>query len=169
MMRAFILSFLGVALACQVAAQDFVSRFLEENSNDTTLVCVSISPKMMEEILKTNSEDEDEPEMKKMISKLRSMQMIEAATSGEIYFNKAETMLKQNANRFTPYLAYNEEQDNFCIMLRKQMSRIVELVMLRHQGDAFVVINFTGDMNEAFISRIADSITGESPETNETL
>ena len=39
-------------------------------------------------------------------------------------------------------------------MVRKRKNEIVELVMLVNDNNKFVVINFTGNMNDKFISRV---------------
>lgn len=146
-------------LAIVATAQDFASRFLNEYQEDSLLVCTSISPKMMEKIMEADIKDEDQKEIKKVISKLHSMMMLETATHGKEYFDKAEEMLEKNANRFSPHLSYDEEEDNFRIMKRERFGKIVELVMLRHQKDSFIVINFTGNMNRTFIDRLTESMT----------
>ena len=38
-------------LSVAVSAQDFASRFMAEHKADSNLTCVTISPKMMEEIM----------------------------------------------------------------------------------------------------------------------
>ena len=47
-------------LSVAVSAQDFASRFLTEHKGDSNLTCVTISPKMMEEIMKSDAEKDDE-------------------------------------------------------------------------------------------------------------
>ena len=43
-------------LSVAVSAQDFASRFMAEHQADSNLTCVTISPKMMEEIMKSDAE-----------------------------------------------------------------------------------------------------------------
>ena len=45
-------------LSVAVSAQDFASRFMAEHQADSNLTCVTISPKMMEEIMKRDAEKE---------------------------------------------------------------------------------------------------------------
>jgi hypothetical protein len=55
-MKRFILINTLSLLAMFVSAQDFASRFLAVHKSDTNLSCVTISPKMMEEILKNDEQ-----------------------------------------------------------------------------------------------------------------
>ena len=45
------------------SAQDFASRFLRTCGEDSTLSCISISPKMMDEVLKSKDDNEDVEKM----------------------------------------------------------------------------------------------------------
>ena len=63
-------------LSVAVSAQDFASRFLTEHKADSNLTCITISPKMMEEIMKSDAEKDDE--VLEIISNLKSMQMLTA-------------------------------------------------------------------------------------------
>ena len=47
-------------LSVAVSAQDFASRFMAEHQADSNLTCVTISPKMMEEIMKSDAEKDKE-------------------------------------------------------------------------------------------------------------
>lgn len=58
-------------LSVAVSAQDFASRFMAEHQADSNLTCVTISPKMMEEIMKSDAEKDKE--VLDMISNLKSM------------------------------------------------------------------------------------------------
>ncbi|MEG2151411.1 MAG: DUF4252 domain-containing protein, partial [Bacteroidaceae bacterium] len=62
-------------LSVAISAQDFASRFLEERTDDTNLKCISISPKMMHEVLKIDVEKGNE-DILDIISNLKSMQML---------------------------------------------------------------------------------------------
>ena len=61
-------------LSVAVSAQDFASRFLTEHKADSNLTCITISPKMMEEIMKSDAEKDDE--VLEIISNLKSMILI---------------------------------------------------------------------------------------------
>jgi hypothetical protein len=138
-------------------AQDFTSIFLEENGADSTLIRVTISPKMMEEILKSDTgKDED---ILEIISSLKSMQALSSDANGESYFRKARKIVEDHSKRFEPYLSYEDEHNNCQIVVRKKGGTIVELIMLMVEGDHFAIINLTGDIKPEFISTLTRSMS----------
>lgn len=143
-------------LAATVSAQDFASRFLENHKPDTNLTCVTISPKMMEKVM--DLEVNDEEDMMEMISKLKSMRMVTTEVNGQKYYKEALKVFEKNSKRFEPYLSFEDKSENFQIMIRKRKNAIIELVMLMREADSFTVINFTGNMSQDFIARLAKSM-----------
>lgn len=146
-----------IGIACLVSAQDFASRFMEEMKPDTCLRCISISPKMIEEVLKINMEKED-ARVREIISNLKSIRMVIAKTNGPKYYKKAISLLEKNLNRFDPYLSYKGKFEHYRILVRKRKGVIVELVMLANEKSKFTVVNFTGIMDDEFIDKLANSI-----------
>ncbi|MEG1563748.1 MAG: DUF4252 domain-containing protein [Bacteroides sp.] len=143
-----------VLFSVSVVAQDFASRFLTEHKVDSNLTCVTISPKMMEEIMKCNANDE----VLEIISNLKSMQMLTAKVKGQTYYNEALKIVEKNIGRFEPYLSFSDKSANYQIMVRKRKEAIVEVVMLMQEKNSFVVINFTGNMSPEFIAKLATSM-----------
>ena len=150
---------IGLLILSNVAyTQDFASRFKSEYEGDSALVYVTISPKMMHDIL---GSAEINDEMVEVIAQLKSMQMCISLTEGQNYFDSAIDLCERNTNLFEPYLSYDEAGDNCKIMVRKRRDEIIELVMFMKQDNGFALINFTGKMNAAFISRLAESMNTE--------
>lgn len=143
-------------MSMAVSAQDFASRFLTEHKADSNLTCVTISPKMMEEIMRSDAEKNDE--MLDIISNLKSMQMLTAKVDGQKYFDEALRVVEKNSGRFEPFLSFKDKAGNCQIMIRKKKDTIIELVMLMHEKNHFAVINFTGNMSTEFISKLAASM-----------
>lgn len=156
MRKRALLIYLMTLLSVFVSAQDFATRFLAEHKTDTNLSCVTISPKMMEEILKNDSEKDES--VLEIISNLKSMQMLTSKVKGKTYYNEALKVVKKNSDRFEPFLSFRDKSENCQIMVRKKNEAIVELVMLMHEKSHFMVINFTGIMSADFISKLANSM-----------
>lgn len=147
-----------ICLSAVVSAQDFASYFLEKCQPDSNLECISISPKMIEEILKIEVDDTEDGVLD-IISNLKSMQMLKADKNGEEYFEEALDILDKNAERFEPFLSFEDSSANCRIMVRrKRKKEIIELVMLVNENSKFLVVNFTGHMNDKFITRLAGSM-----------
>lgn len=139
-------------------AQDFASRYMSENAGDTTLVRISISPRMMEEIMEKGIQEKDTVGIADMISRLKSMQIVYSDKQGRGYFKKAEDMAERNSARFRKMASYDKEKDHCRIFVREQEKQIVELVLLKQEGRRFTVINFTGDMDWDFIERLKHAV-----------
>ncbi len=144
-------------LSVAASAQDFASRFLTEHKADSNLTCITISPKMMEEIMKNNDAEKDD-EVLEIISDLKSMQILTAKVEGQKYYDAALKVVEKNPGRFEPFLSFKDKAENCQIMIRKKKNTIVELVMLMHEKNQFAVINFTGNMSPEFISKLAASM-----------
>ena len=143
-------------LSVAVSAQDFASRYLSEYESDSNLVCITISPKMMREIMKSDVERDDE--VLEIISNLKSMQMLTSEVKGQKYYDAALKVVEKNPGRFEPFLSFKDKSANCQIMVRKKNDAIIELVMLMHDKNHFAVINFTGNMSPEFISQLAASM-----------
>lgn len=143
-------------LPVAVSAQDFASRFLTEHKADTNLTCITISPKMMEEIMKSGAEMDDE--VLDIISNLKSMQMLTAEVEGQKYYEEALKIVEKNRGRFEPFLSFKDKSEDCRIMVRKKNDAVIELVMLVYEKGRFSMINFTGKMSPEFISRLAASM-----------
>ncbi len=152
--------------AGMATAQDFVSKFMLENKEDTLLHYISISPKMMEEVLKTDAENEKQEEMRRIMANLKSMQVVSSKAKGDFYFHKAEKMVEKNGNRFEPFLSFDDRQENCRIMVHRKKGKIIELVMLSYKDNRFQVINFTGNMNDEFIDNLAKAMIPKKGDEN---
>ena len=107
-------------LSVAVSAQDFASRFMAEHQADSNLTCVTISPKMMEEIMKSDAEKDKE--VLDMISNLKSMQVLTSDVEGKKYFNAALKVVEKNSGRFESFLSFKDKSEKCQIMVRKKKS-----------------------------------------------
>lgn len=151
-MKSVLLMCLMALLSIAVSAQDFASRFMAEHKGDSNLTCVTISPKMMKEIMKNDAEKDKE--VMDMISNLRSMQVLTSEVEGEKYFDAAIKVAEKNIGWFESLLSFKDKSENYQIMVRRKKDTIVELVMLMNEKNHFAVVNLTGDMNSEFIAQI---------------
>lgn len=87
------------------------------------------------------------------------MQVLSSEANGESYFLKARKVVEENSKRFEPYLSYEDENENYQIIVRKRGGSIVELIMLMVEEDRFAIINFTGKIKPEFISTLTKSMT----------
>lgn len=146
-----------VTFAYARGSQDFTSRFMQIcNSDSSAMHCVTVSPKMIAQMLKmhTNHEEED---VKRIISKLKSARILTAGRHSENFYQMAERLLEKNNNRFRRDKAYRTAHSYGCFFLREHKGKVVELVMLQNNTakDMFTAINLTGDLDDEFIRELA--------------
>jgi hypothetical protein len=149
--RIFILLMVALMQASAFAQRtlDFAEKFMT-TCEDSTLKCVTISPKMMEQLVKQEAEGKPEPIMQ-AIAKLKSARIVTG--KAELY-EKAEQLLKKNKRRFKPEKVYaNDEQHGAFFIRKDRKGNTVELIMLQEdpENDKFVIINLTGDIDEEFL------------------
>lgn len=154
-----LLLFALFVLPTVVYTQDFASRFRSEHEGDSALICVTISPKMMHDIL--NSSAEKDESMMEIIADLKSMQMCVANENGQLYYDSAMDVCEKNSSLFEPFLSYDEAEGNCKIMVRKKKEEVTELIMLMKQNEGFALINFTGAMDAEFISKLAEAFNSD--------
>ncbi len=153
MKKRVILLFTSVLMQVAAFAQhspDFAEKFMTLHKADTTLRCVTVSPKMMEQLVKIH--DEDKPEMiVQAIAKLKSARIVSGNAD---HYQLAEELLQKNSQRFKAEQTYRSEEQHGAFYTRKdKQGNTVELIMIREepQYDKFVIINLTGDIDKEFL------------------
>lgn len=136
-------------------APDFAEKFMSIYKSDSTLACVTISPKMMMQLVKQHDEKEGEekrPEnILQALSKLKSARII---TGTNDYYEKAEQLLIKNNKRFQPVEEFKTDEQRGAFYSRKdKKGQTVELIMLcaKTEKNLFTIINLTGDIDEEFL------------------
>ncbi len=152
-MRIVIMILLVLAGFVKLNAQDFVSRFLDEHLPDSNLTCITISPKMMREIVRNDSGKSEE--LLEMIADLKSMQLLQSQVDGQRYYEAAIELIDKNNSRFEAFPAQAQPTVNSRMVVCRKRNEIIELVMLMNENEQFTVINFTGRMDEEFITKLA--------------
>jgi hypothetical protein len=135
--------------------QDFASRFMQQCKEDTAVHCITVSPHMMGQMLKTHSADQNE-NINQIISKLKSARIITTSHHSEDYYQNAEQMLDRNKYRFQKYKSYRNAHGYGCFYSRSKKDVIVELVMLQNDTkfDKLVIVNLTGKIDVEFITNL---------------
>lgn len=130
--------------------QDFAMKFVSQHKADSTIECVTVSPKMMEQLVQQQVEGRSENIMQ-AIAKLKSMRIVSAKAE---YYEMAEQLLKKNAKRFQPQKDYEGENARGAIYTRKnRKGDTVEIIML-HQDthkERLTIVDLTGDIDEEFL------------------
>lgn len=156
---------LMVAMAATAQrGQDFASRFMRQCDGDTAVHCVTVSPKMMEQLTKQADAVRNE-HMAQAIEKLKSARIITASTHGEGYYQIAEELLKRNSQRFHHDKSYRSDHTYGAFYTRKlRNGSTVEMIMLHADTKArrMVIINLTGDIDDEFINSLAKVLGGHT-------
>lgn len=159
---AILLTAIGGASAQR--GQDFASRFMQQCDGDTAVQCITVSPKMMEQLTKQADTSHNE-NMAQAIEKLKSARIVTASTQGEDYYQIAENLLKRNPQRFHHYKSYRTERAHGAFYTRKLKSgSTVELIMLHSSTESrrMVIVNLTGDIDDEFINSLTKTLKGQT-------
>lgn len=158
-MKCFLTCFLWMCVAAISYAQDFSTLFLKAYDNDSIFTQVTISPKMMEEILQSDAQINED--MAEVISELKSLRMLIANSAGDEHFAQTLGVIEKNRKRYQ-YLTSHEEANDSCrILVRKKNDRIVELVMVMLKNEGFMLVDITGVIKPESISTLTKSLKSE--------
>ena len=141
---------LNAVTALAQHAPDFAEKFVTLHKADSLVSCVTVSPKMMEQ-LAGRFADAQGADLAKAIQKLRSVRIVTAPAD---YYEQAEALLKKNARRFKAEQDFQDEALRGAFYSRKnRKGQTVELIMLREdmQTDRLTVICLTGDIDKEFL------------------
>ena len=146
-----------------MAAQDFAQKFADEWAKDSVLETVTISPKMMEQMLgmAPAAVNQQGQRIKEALAKLRSMRIVTAHRDTQLYYQRATDLLDRNSTRFQRTDTFAQTNAEGAFYARKnQQGETVELVMLyQHQErQRFVVVCLTGTIDEAFFRSLLESM-----------
>lgn len=134
--------------------EDFASRYLSLYGKHDALVCKTISPAMMERIMKLDTVRHD-ADARRVFAQLKSIRFVTAPDTARTreLFAKAEDLARHNRRRYSAYA----ERDRLSIYVRRRGDVLLELVVLLVDPERqFNILNFTGTMSEDFIRQVLD-------------
>lgn len=143
-----IIALTAIAASAQ-SGQDFSTRFMQLYSDSHPLNCKTISPSMMEKVMRLDNVEKDKT-TQQVLSQLKSIRIVSAKEDADQLFSKAQTLAKQNRQRYRPYASGGGSD----IYTRKRGKTIVELVVIMKKGGHFSLLNFTGNMSPGFIEKV---------------
>lgn len=148
---------LMATVAMAQGGEDFASKFMEQCGVDTAVQCVTISPKMMEQL--THQADAEHNEhIAQAIQKLKGARIITTSVNGSEYYRRAEDLLKKNPQRFSQTDSYHSDHAQGTFYVRRTKgNETVEMILLHNDTKAgtLVVVNLTGNIDDEFV----DSLT----------
>lgn len=140
-------------------AQDFASRFMDDNAGDKNLECVTVGPKMLREITKMAKENDDSQDMMSFFSNINSVRIINSGSSAEEYRKEALELLESSSKRYTKYGKGDSSEDyGDCVWVRRRSDKIVELVYVSMAKEKeFMVLDITGQLDEDFVDSLLNN------------
>lgn len=140
-------------------AQDFASRFMDDNAGDKNLECVTVGPKMLREITKMAKENDDSQDMMSFFSNINSVRIINSGSSAEEYRKEALELLESSGKRYTKYGKGDSSEDyGDCLWVRRRSDKIVELVYVSMAKEKeFMVLDITGQLDEDFVDSLLNN------------
>lgn len=139
-------------------AQDFASRFMEDNLDDKNLECVTVGPKMLREIMKL-AKEYDKQDVMSFLSKIKSVRIINGDSLAGEYRKKALALLENSGKRYARYEKDGSDEDyGDCVWVRKRDDKIVELVYVSMAKEKeFMVLDITGQLDEDFVDSLLNN------------
>lgn len=159
--------FAAVTIVKAQGKQDFASKFMERCEDDTAVHCITVSPKMMEQLTKQADASRNE-RMVQAIEKLKSARIVTSSVHGEGYYHVAEDLLKRNAKRFSHDKSYRMEHAYGSFYSRKAKDGgTVELILLHADTKSrrLVIVNLTGDIDDEFMESLTKMVGERTPKT----
>ena len=140
-------------------AQDFASRFMEDNLDDKNLECVTVGPKMLREITKMAKENDDSQDMMSFFSNITSERIKNSGSSAEEYRKEALELLESSGKCYTKYGKDDSSEDyGDCVWVRRRSDKIVELVYVSMAKEKeFMVLDITGQLDEDFVDSLLNN------------
>ena len=131
--------------------QDFASRYMALYAKGSSLECTTVSPLMMDKLLKLPSVEEYST-TKKVLAQIKSIRMITNANPAEtaLLYDNALKLARQNPKRYRLQAEEKEKK----IYVRHRGKLIVEIVLLMKNDTRLNLINLTGNMNENFLQQL---------------
>jgi len=129
---------------------DFAEKFVSMHQADSTLKCITVSPKMMEQLVKMPEEGKSD-NIHQAMTKLKSARIVDGNAD---YFQKAIELLEKNKKRFQAEREFRSQGIHGAFYTRRDKEgNTVELILLREepQNDKFTIVNLTGDIDEEFL------------------
>ena len=131
---------------------DFSSRFMKEKKRSEDVTFVTISPRMLREMV-SRASDKHKAEI---LSHIKSIRIVEVARGAEKYHTEALDLLQKNKNRYQLYGAA-ESRKGQQVWMRKKKGSIVELItLLLDKEGRFKLVNVTGEMDDEFIQLMTE-------------
>lgn len=135
---------------CAQGSQDFASKYMQICKEDTAVHCITVSPKMMAQMLKSDTHKKED--LKPLIKKLKSARIVTTSQHGEGYFQMAENLVKKNSDRFQSDGNYKNSHSYGSFYTRKKKGQTVELILLHAniKERRFILINLTVMIDDEF-------------------
>jgi len=151
-----ILTFILGAGALGFSQNSALDQFFKSYMDDTSFTVVNISPKMFELISRLDVKDM-EPEVKNLVSNIKSLRILTKETNGRKYFQEANKKL--TSSQFEEILSVREnEGDNVRILIKEQGGFINELVLIVGGEDEFVLLDLVGKIDLKTIGKLGSTI-----------
>lgn len=154
-MKKSLLLFLMMAAALTSQAQgalDFAQKFMTLCEGDTTVKCITVSPKMMEQIAENHQITEEHTEaLQQAIGKLKSMRIVSAPA--ELY-ERAEQLMAKHRRRFKAEENFDTDNARGTFYTRKNRhGQTAELILLREDKtrNLLTIVCLTGDLDKEFL------------------
>lgn len=148
--------FFVMLLVCSFAnAQkntDAIQRFFSTYADNEGFTSVTLTPKLFELVAKLDIDDPDYKDVKKVVSKLKYLNILTKEGDGRTLYKEA--LAKINTSEYEPLMVVKSAEDNVQFLTKTSGDVINELFMVVGDKEDFALISFVGDIDLKEISKL---------------
>lgn len=154
-MKYILILFISMSVSFSSQAQDAISNLFGQYMDHEDFTSVYISPKLFQMVSKMES-DELDPEVKEIISELDGLRILTSnKNSMKLYSDVSKTLVK---NSFETLMTVKDSGEDVKFLIKQSGDKISELLLLVGGANEFVMMDFTGDIDLAKISKLSKNM-----------
>ena len=144
-----------------LSAQDAISKYFEEYTEQENFTNVTISSKMFSLFTHIDLDSEEDKEMLAAMSKLKGLRILASDSLGDAraFYKKA---IKKPGKDYEELMTIkNGGEEEMLFLIREENGKIAELVLMVGGNDGFFVMTIFGDVDLQQISKLSKSMNIE--------
>lgn len=131
---------------------DAIQKFFGNYVDKDGFTSVTLTPKLFELVAKLDIDDPDYKEVKKVVGKLKYLNILTKEGDGRALYKEA--LSKINTSEYEPLMVVKSDEDNVQFLTKTSGDVINELFMVVGDKEDFALISFVGDIDLKEISKL---------------
>jgi Domain of unknown function (DUF4252) len=160
----FALLFIAANALSANAQNDAIVKFFQKHYEDERFTVVYVSPKMFSMIAKIETDDEEWQSVREVIKELGGLRILtsDSIDNGMELYQDALSRIPQP--EYEELLTVRDGQEHVRFWIKESGDVITELLLLVSEPTSFTMLSFTGRIDLAKISKLANKLDVEGVE-----